>query len=322
VAGHVFVSYSHADAEYVERLVAHLAAAGIPAWMDHKIRLGSEWAFEIETQIRECGVFVPVMSANSATSTWVDREVDFAQELRKPIVPLALDGVVPLRLRGYQYESVADGRMPTPAFIETLRAQREPRPVISNTTQPVRAAAASARVLDPPVAAEAVAAEALGAAEVAPPDWAKLEPGEYIERRTGTDPTHATRRIIGFAVAAGLFGGLGLISLVAGGGAAPTITAFGLVVLLLAVAFLSMIFDQDILITNRRLMLHTPGAVIPLDLRELVEVRIEKRSKRGLGTVRVYRAKGHVRYVRLAHVSGPDDVARALRRAIDRANQK
>jgi hypothetical protein len=122
MTGYVFISYSHADAAYVDELVDYLAQCGIPVWIDHRVRLGDRWTFEIDTRIRSCGVFVPVMSAKSADSAWVDREIDCAQELRKPIAPLALDGTTPIRLRGLQHEDVRDGRMPGADFIGGLRA--------------------------------------------------------------------------------------------------------------------------------------------------------------------------------------------------------
>jgi hypothetical protein len=34
VAGHIFISYSHSDRPYADRLAAHLDAAGVPVWMD------------------------------------------------------------------------------------------------------------------------------------------------------------------------------------------------------------------------------------------------------------------------------------------------
>jgi len=122
VSGHVFVSYSRTDKPYVDRLVAHLGAAGIPVWVDHEIDHGDRWASVIESQITTCAAFVPVMTPAAAGSEWVEREVQFAQQLAKPILPLLLSGRPFFRLGTTQHEDVTGGGMPTAKFIERLLA--------------------------------------------------------------------------------------------------------------------------------------------------------------------------------------------------------
>ncbi len=122
MTGHVFISYSRTDKPYVERLIAHLGAAGIPVWVDHRIDHGDRWASVIEAQINTCGAFVPVMTPESAASEWVEREVHFAQQLGKPILPLLLAGRPFFRLATTQHDDVTNASMPTTRFIERLRA--------------------------------------------------------------------------------------------------------------------------------------------------------------------------------------------------------
>ena len=57
--GHVFISYSHKDEAYVDRLTVYLTAAGIEVWTDKGIDYGAEWARIIDQQLRECAAFVP-----------------------------------------------------------------------------------------------------------------------------------------------------------------------------------------------------------------------------------------------------------------------
>jgi hypothetical protein len=85
---YVFISYSHSDHEYVARLSAHLRSAGLEVWTDEGIDYGDHWPDVIESRIESCSVFICVMSDYSRKARWVDREIDLAQELALPIVPL------------------------------------------------------------------------------------------------------------------------------------------------------------------------------------------------------------------------------------------
>lgn len=123
MAGHVFVSYSRKDRPYVKQLVEHLRSAGITVWIDETLQPGTPtWVRAVERAIDDCTAFVPVMTPNSSESAWVDREIDLAQELNKPILPLLVEGRRFLRLRDIQTEDVTGGRLPSAAFLAQLGA--------------------------------------------------------------------------------------------------------------------------------------------------------------------------------------------------------
>jgi hypothetical protein len=125
VARHVFISYSRGDGGYVADLVVRLRAEGLTVWTDQGVRVGTQWVREIERQIIDCAAFVPVMSERSNDANWVDREIDLAEEQKKPIAPLLLSGRPFFRLRHLQYEDVRDRSMPSQEFIAALRAMIE-----------------------------------------------------------------------------------------------------------------------------------------------------------------------------------------------------
>jgi hypothetical protein len=125
VARHVFISYSRGDADYVADLVVRLRAEGLAVWTDRGVRVGTQWVREIERQIIDCAAFVPVMSERSNDANWVDREIDLAEDQKKPIAPLLLGGRPFFRLRHLQYEDVRDRSMPGDEFIAGLRAMIE-----------------------------------------------------------------------------------------------------------------------------------------------------------------------------------------------------
>jgi hypothetical protein len=125
VAGHVFVSYSRGDGDYVADLVDRLRARGLTVWTDQGVGVGTRWVRELERQITDCAAFVPVMSERSNDANWVDREIDLAEEQQKPIAPLLLSGKPFFRLRHLQYEDVRGSNMPSEAFIAALQAMIE-----------------------------------------------------------------------------------------------------------------------------------------------------------------------------------------------------
>ena len=126
--GHVFISYSHKDSAYVDRLTAYFAGAGIEVWTDRGIEYGAEWVRTIDQQIRACAAFVPVMSHNSRQAAWVAKEILLALQLDKPILPLLLDGERFLELLDIQDEDVTGGRLPSPTYLARLKALTETAP--------------------------------------------------------------------------------------------------------------------------------------------------------------------------------------------------
>ena len=62
----VFLSYASQDAEAAQRICEALRAAGVEVWFDQsELRGGDAWDQKIRRQIKECALFVPVISANT-----------------------------------------------------------------------------------------------------------------------------------------------------------------------------------------------------------------------------------------------------------------
>jgi TolB-like protein/cytochrome c-type biogenesis protein CcmH/NrfG len=62
----VFLSYASQDAEAARRICEALRAVGVDVWFDQSaLRGGDAWDASIRRQIRECALFVPVISANT-----------------------------------------------------------------------------------------------------------------------------------------------------------------------------------------------------------------------------------------------------------------
>ena len=62
----IFLSYASQDADAARRICDALRAAGLEVWFDQsELRGGDAWDASIRRQIRECALFVPVISANT-----------------------------------------------------------------------------------------------------------------------------------------------------------------------------------------------------------------------------------------------------------------
>src|SRR5215469_13405273 len=64
----VFLSYASQDAAAAQRMCEALRASGIEVWFDQsELRGGDVWDQKIRRQIRDCALFIPVVSANTAS---------------------------------------------------------------------------------------------------------------------------------------------------------------------------------------------------------------------------------------------------------------
>src|SRR5579862_2377893 len=64
----VFLSYASQDAEPARRVCDALRGAGIEVWFDQsELRGGDAWDQNIRTQIRDCALFIPIISVNTAS---------------------------------------------------------------------------------------------------------------------------------------------------------------------------------------------------------------------------------------------------------------
>jgi hypothetical protein len=119
---HVFISYAREDQEYVDDLDRLLTSAGITTWVDRRrIGAGDRWDNTLREALDACSALVVVMTPTAEESRGVRREILYAEDESKPIVPVLLDGKRFWYLAEIQYEDVRDGGMPGDEFIDRLR---------------------------------------------------------------------------------------------------------------------------------------------------------------------------------------------------------
>jgi len=178
----VFLSYASQDAEAARKICEALRAAGIEVFLDQsELRGGDAWDQKIRREIRDCALFVPVISVNTASRLegyfrleWklaVDRSHLMAAE--KPfLLPVIIDATqesnahVPDRFREVQWTRLPGGDTSS-TFVERVRrllsgeSSREPG------TEPAAArVAAAAALLRPTVSLWRSKAALLGAIAV------------------------------------------------------------------------------------------------------------------------------------------------------------
>ena len=71
---HVFVSYSHQDSEYLDRLQVHLSPFerdGIDTWADTKIKAGQDWQHEIDAALNQAIAVILLISADFLASEFI-----------------------------------------------------------------------------------------------------------------------------------------------------------------------------------------------------------------------------------------------------------
>lgn len=91
--GHIFISYSSIDTEYVEQITKAMDDARLTYWKaPESIPTGSNYAKEIPQAIKDCEIFLLVYSNSSRQSIWVEKEIDMAVCCRKKILPVNIDG--------------------------------------------------------------------------------------------------------------------------------------------------------------------------------------------------------------------------------------
>ncbi|MCC7138008.1 MAG: TIR domain-containing protein [Planctomycetes bacterium] len=96
----VFISYSHADTDFVDHLTTRLSADRVEYWRDVRdLLVGEAIDKSISMGIQRHSLFLIVLSPASVSSRWVERELDEASheavDHQKVILPVLTGGLAP-----------------------------------------------------------------------------------------------------------------------------------------------------------------------------------------------------------------------------------
>jgi tetratricopeptide (TPR) repeat protein len=134
----VFLSYASQDAEAAKRICDALRAAGVEVWFDAEggLEHGDEWDAKIRRQIKECVLFLPIISANTQAREegYFRLEWDLAAERARTIasgvafiLPVVVDdtreaeALVPDRFRTVQWTKLPGGAVPEEVLQRLLK---------------------------------------------------------------------------------------------------------------------------------------------------------------------------------------------------------
>ena len=134
--GAVFLSYAREDAAAAQRISEALRSHGVKVWFDqNELRGGDAWDQKIRRQIRECVLFVPLISARTQERgegyfrrEWklgVERTHDMAAGIAF-LLPVSIDDTpehgasVPDEFLRVQWTRLP-GALPSPQFVEQLK---------------------------------------------------------------------------------------------------------------------------------------------------------------------------------------------------------
>jgi len=107
----LFISYGHEDQSFVAELHGLLVKAFDHVWYDTSILGGTRWAGKIKQEVADCTVFLDVLSTNSLNSEWCSRELTWAQEQGKFILPILIerDLVIPEPISALHFVGMTEG---------------------------------------------------------------------------------------------------------------------------------------------------------------------------------------------------------------------
>jgi adenylate cyclase len=131
----VFLSYASQDAEAARHICEALRSSGVEVWFDQsELRGGDAWDQKIRQQIRDCALFIPIISAHTTSRPegyfrleWgiADQRTQMIARNKAFIIPVCVDGTpesipdLPESFLRVQWTRLAGGATP-PSFCQRI----------------------------------------------------------------------------------------------------------------------------------------------------------------------------------------------------------
>ena len=169
----VFLSYAHEDTAAAQRIAEALRAAGVEVWFDADggLQHGDEWDHKIRRQIKECVLFIPLISANTQARhegyfriEWnlaAERSQGIAQGVPF-ILPVAIDdtrepdALIPDLFRRVQWTRLPAGHVPSEVQARLLKVWSQRIGAVTPTAMRAKDQAAGPGGFSPAAAAKPI----------------------------------------------------------------------------------------------------------------------------------------------------------------------
>jgi len=154
----VFLSYASQDTEAARRICEALRAAGVEVWFDQsELRGGDAWDQKIRREIRDCALFIPIISSNTTSRPegyfrleWAlaEQRAHMIARNKAFILPVCVDATpesaadVPESFVRVQWTRLPEGATP-PSFAGRIRHLIQPELAAASTPAPPPPASAS-----------------------------------------------------------------------------------------------------------------------------------------------------------------------------------
>jgi hypothetical protein len=186
---HVFVSYSHKDQRWVDRLQTHLKPLGhdydVNYWDDSKIRPGADWRAEIRAEVDRANVAVLVISADYLASEFIRQDelpplLKAAEDEGALILPLIVSPSLFMRQpKLARFQAIND---PTAPLISATPGEQEDA-FVKIAEAILEKAIARRKPEEPPTDVDIIYAPTVGIGEdfLKPLTWSRLlQTGDWI----------------------------------------------------------------------------------------------------------------------------------------------
>jgi hypothetical protein len=109
----VFITYSHADEGFVDRLLEELEISGLDVTLDKRVLRPGDSLIKIFGEIGTCNFLLPILSSTSIKSNWVKKELETAiiKEIEEPdfrVIPIIKNGEDWSQLRSTMPQSLQE----------------------------------------------------------------------------------------------------------------------------------------------------------------------------------------------------------------------
>lgn len=108
----IFVSYTHADSEFVNQLIEELSDLNVRFLVDRiELHVGDDIKTAVDSMIDAADSIIFVVSMASSDSKWSKNELEQAMSRKKKILPVVLNAdAIPIALSGLYYADFSTER--------------------------------------------------------------------------------------------------------------------------------------------------------------------------------------------------------------------